>query len=194
MVSIGIRMYRASLADIPPAELPQLFSIRRYRPGDGPLWVSVYGCAERHLTIDLTVFRREFRDDEPALRERMLFLMAPGGREIGTATAWYDDKTGDETLGRVHWVAIAPEFQGRGLAKPLLTATLLRLRELGHSRAYLHTAPERTAAVMLYLSYGFRPEIRSDAELEAWRILCDQARPGLKGIVLDAIRAHERRA
>jgi GNAT superfamily N-acetyltransferase len=71
--------------------------------------------------------------------------------------------------GRVHWVAIVPEWQRHGLAKPLLTVVCQRLQELGHERAYLTTAPERIPAINLYLSFGFVPEVRSDEALRAWK-------------------------
>ncbi len=62
---------------------------------------------------------------------------------------------GDEWL-RIHWVAIAPAYQGRGLAKPLVAAACLRLRALGHVWAYLTTSTSRLPAVSLYTKFGIR--------------------------------------
>ena len=70
--------------------------------------------------------------------------------------------------GRIHWVAIVPEFQGRGLAKPLLTAVMNRMVELGHQRARLATATQRLPAINLYLKFGFLPDPRNEEELSAW--------------------------
>lgn len=72
-------------------------------------------------------------------------------------------------LMRVHWVAIAPCAQGRGLAKPLMTNICRRLRDLGHQRAYLTTAPERIVAINLYLKFGFVPVFKGETERAVWQ-------------------------
>lgn len=51
-------------------------------------------------------------------------------------------------------MAVAPEFQGRGLAKPLLRAVLLRLKQLGHDEVVLATQSTRLAAIRLCESFG----------------------------------------
>lgn len=69
----------------------------------------------------------------------------------------------------MHWVAIAPQAQGRGLSKPLLAAVCRRIRELGDDRAQLGTSTWRIPAVNLYLHFGFVPHIRHDEDRAAWR-------------------------
>lgn len=74
---------------------------------------------------------------------------------MGTAAAWtYDEFRGPE-WGRVHWVAVAGKYQGRGLSKPLLSIVLRRMVDLGHTAAYLTTDRARPVAVALYRSFGF---------------------------------------
>jgi GNAT superfamily N-acetyltransferase len=70
--------------------------------------------------------------------------------------------------GRVHWVAILPEHQGQGLGSPLMTAICHRLRDLGHTRAFLRTAANRAAAIKLYLRFGFEPHPRNAEEERLW--------------------------
>ncbi len=82
-----------------------------------------------------------------------------------------DDLNDDPAAGRVHWVALLPEVQGRGLARPLMTTVCRRLRALGHRRAYLTTAMNRPAAVGLYLKFGFVPVLESDEDRARWRTL-----------------------
>lgn len=94
--------------------------------------------------------------------------MPPAGEAIGTATAWFDTYRG-QLYGLVHWVAIIPQQQGRGLAKPLLTAVCNRLRDLHHQGAYLITGTVRIPAIKLYLKFGFVPDIKSEQDAEAWR-------------------------
>ena len=77
-------------------------------------------------------------------------------------------KRNGESWGRVHWVAIRPEFQGRGLAKPLISASLRIIEQLGHDKVYLSTATPRLPAINLYLSQGFLPERHSEEDIVAW--------------------------
>ena len=103
------------------------------------------------------------------LRQRQGYLLAPTGEVVGTATAWFNNNFEGARWGRVHWLAIIPEFQGRGLAKPLMTSICRRLRELGHQHVYLSTSNARHAAIGLYLRFGFEPLIQSPEDEAVWR-------------------------
>jgi len=103
------------------------------------------------------------------LAERQCFLFDPSGQAIGTASAWFDDNFDGGRIGRVHWVALLPQYQGRKLSKPLMAAVCRRLRELGHDQAYLTTLAARQAAIQLYLRFGFAPLIRNEIERAVWR-------------------------
>jgi GNAT superfamily N-acetyltransferase len=121
-------------------------------------------------------FNEQFGHDLPAMEDRCLFLVAPDGRTVGTTTAWYENDFCGRSWGRIHWVAIIPEFQGRGLAKPMMTAAMNRLTS-SHDNAYLFTHTLRVPAVNLYLNFGFRPLVRSDAERAGWQDLRGQLKP-----------------
>ena len=176
MENAHVAMFRASLEGVPQVELSAPFSLRRYRPGDEAAWMRIHLAADKLNTFPPGKFAQQFGADEARLAERQLYLCDGDGREVGTTTAWFGEGERNPDLGRIHWVAIVPEAQGRGLATPLLAAALSRLRELGHCKAYLTTGTARTAALNLYLRIGFVPDIRSDAELAAWR----SVRPRLK--------------
>jgi GNAT superfamily N-acetyltransferase len=105
---------------------------------------------------------------------------------VGTITAWRNADYRSAAYGRVHWVAIVPAFQGRGLARPLLAACLRRLSELGYGGAYLTTSPPRLAAINLYLRFGFTPDVQSVRDAEAWRLLADRVKPEFRQTVLTA--------
>jgi GNAT superfamily N-acetyltransferase len=168
MKNISVRLDRASLDGIPPATLPDGFSFRGYEPGDREAWVQLYAAAERFVSITPELFDNEFKRNEVELSRRMLFLFDGDGRPIGTSTGWADDLADRAVPGRVHWVAIHPQYQGRKLAKPLLSRTLQLLRGLGHSSAYLMTSTGRTPAITLYLRYGFMPTIKTAEQREGW--------------------------
>ena len=114
------------------------------------------------------LFQQQFGSDTTQLVKRQCYLISPDGKAVGTATAWLGKDPEIKGFGRVHWVAILPEYQGRGLSKSLLGAVCARLRELGHKRAYLNTSARRKAAIGLYLRFKFKPWIRNEHERKIW--------------------------
>ncbi|CAE7213098.1 ARIA [Symbiodinium natans] len=157
-------------------------------PGEGNLPL----CGEDGKPISL----------EDALRHQFFIVEESTGRAVGTATAWltkhhaaYTDmlttsrywaasltspegEAGPRQVdlnadGLVHWVAVHPEYQGRGLSKPLLAAVLQGLGSAGRccKTATLGTGSGRPQAIPLYLSFGFEPMVFGAEDLRAWREL-----------------------
>lgn len=168
---IKIKMIRDNLDNIPCCGLPSEYSIRWYKKGYEKFWLDIHRKAEKYQEITPQRFISEFGTDTKLLAQRQCFIFDSNKNAIGTATAWFDDNFNGQKYGRVHWVAIVPEMQGRGLAKPLMTCICNRLRDLGHDRAYLNTSTARISAINLYLNFGFVPYISSTEELDIWRKL-----------------------
>ena len=147
--------------------LPEGYSFRMYTPGDEKEWIRVQDEADDYTDADENLFNQEFGSHRSELPRRMAFLKH-GDRVIGSATAWIDDINGDPVTGRLHWVAIVPEYQGRNLAAPLTYFTLSLFPALNCSRAYLLTNAVRIPAISLYLKIGFKPVIGNPEEQCAW--------------------------
>ena len=180
--NMRVHMVRENLESIPEFALPMPFSLRWYRPGDEAHWRRIHLLADRDNEITPALFGRRFGSDSALLARRQCYLLDERGEAIGTATAWFNDNFEGARFGRVHYVAIVPEYQGRGLSRPLMTAICQRLRELGHDRAYLSTATTRIEAIKVYLRFGFVPLVRNEEEAAAWRGVCPprpEARVGL---------------
>ena len=168
--NVGVNMVREDLENLPDYPIPPGFSARWFRPGDEALWQRIVGLAEKLITpFPADVFQKEFAPRADALPQRQCFLCDARGEGIATATAWFDDNHRGKPYGRIHWVAVIPEMQGRGLSKPLMSIVCKRLGDLGHERAYLATSTARIPALNLYLRFGFAPEIASNEDLAAWR-------------------------
>jgi GNAT superfamily N-acetyltransferase len=167
--NVSVHMIRDSLDDIPNYPLPPGYSTRWHQPGDERLWVDVQSRAEEYLEITHELFVEQFGSNPWPLAERQCFLCDARREAIGTATAWFDDDYCGQPYGQLHWVAIVPEAQGRGLAKPLLSLVLNRMAELGHTRCYLGTSTARIPAVNLYCKFGFVPHVRNADDLAVWR-------------------------
>ncbi len=151
-----LTMVRPDLLHIPQFRVPAPFALHWYRPGDEAAWKQIHDEADPFNTFTDTSHARCFGTDTEALMQRQCFLCDESGRPAGTASAWYGVAPFSRRWGRVHWVAVMPPFQGRGLGQALLAAVCERLRELGHERAYLNTDTRRAAAISLYLKFGFR--------------------------------------
>lgn len=168
-----VLMVRDNLEDLPSHTLPPGYRVRKFRKGEARLWAQVEAAAGEFESAEaaLARFIHEFGDRLDEMEDRCLFLVDENsGRVIGTATAWYDLGFEGEDYGRVHWVAIVPEYQGRKLAKPLMCAVMERLRQ-SHAKAYLVTHTKCVKAIRMYLDFGFRPLHKHDTCEEAWRHL-----------------------
>ncbi len=194
---VRVLMARPTLAGIAPPALPPGYALTPYAPGDERHWVAIHERADRFNGAFAERFRRAFgagggagaggAPDAARLAARQVYLRDAAGTPVGTATAWDDaaDRDADGTpAGRVHWVAIVPEHQGRGLAKPLVAWVLARLAALGHRRAVLATSTGRVAAINLYRRFGFVPAVRAGAadaaaDRAVWQALGPHLRPPL---------------
>jgi GNAT superfamily N-acetyltransferase len=73
------------------------------------------------------------------LDKRCIFIVNDEGKKIGTATI---SKLDEEEYGYnavVDWVAISKEYQGKGLARPLISGFLQLANKLGYKKILLHT-------------------------------------------------------
>jgi GNAT superfamily N-acetyltransferase len=168
---VEVSMVRENLRDLPFFPMPAAFSLRFYRPGDDITWTRIQQQAEKYHDITPELFGREFGGGEAQLSLRQLFLCDAEDREVGTGTAWFHDDYQGKSWGRIHWVAVAADHQGQGLGRAVVSALCHRLADLGHIRAFLTTESIRLPAINLYLSFGFKPEIKDDDDRSEWNVL-----------------------
>lgn len=159
-------MIHEKLADTPVFECPPPFAIQFYKPGREDDWLKIHEQSDQLNIFTPFVFADQFGRDKDSLKNGQFYLVNRDGEPIGTATAWADSRTAYS--GRVHWVAVMPEYQGQGLAKPLLSTVCQKLLMMGHSKGCLSTSTARIAAINLYLKFGFRPLIQSEEDQISW--------------------------
>lgn len=173
MKRIPLNMVRQDLFNIPEYSLPTGFRMRFFEKGDEQKWAKVETSVDefKNKKDALEHFNQEFGAYIEEMSKRCIFIENKNGEVIGTTTAWYGDLNEDGDLwGRIHWVAISPEYQGRGLSKPLLSAAMSIIAGF-HSKAYLTSQTTSYQAVNMYLSYGFEPYIINSSCYEAWDLL-----------------------
>lgn len=152
--------------------LPETYQFRTYRPGDQKAWTAIQQAAEQFLIIQDTLFDEQFGDELEQLPSRMYFIdwvdAEGNSTAVGTATAWWTDAwqltipQNPESIhlgswGKVHWVAIHPAHQGKGLSKPLMHQVMSTIAR-HNDRAMLGTSTGRVPAIKVYLDLGFLPE------------------------------------
>lgn len=168
---IGLTMVRKHLASIPEASLSAPYGMRAFRPGDETHWAEIECAAGEFPNAGeaLAHFKREFGAAQKEMEQRCLFVIDGGGKPVATTTAWYGEMEGMR-IGRIHWVAVTPEHQGRKLANPLLSQAL-RVMTAHHERAYLTTQTTSWKAINMYLKFGFEPLVRGQDCIEGWRLM-----------------------
>ncbi|MBI3957924.1 MAG: GNAT family N-acetyltransferase [Chloroflexi bacterium] len=166
-----LEMERAHLSDIPDYPLPDGYTLHWYEPGDEKHWLVVQRAAEEYLSISPELFVDQYGKNTQQLHQRLFFLRAASGATIATSASWFTRGDPTSPVGRIHWVAITPEYQGRGLGNPLMSIACQRLRQLGHTSARLTTSTARIPAINLYLKFGFRPIDFERTGQAVWRRL-----------------------
>jgi GNAT superfamily N-acetyltransferase len=166
-------MVRHSLTDLPAVAFPEGYDIRAMQPNEGGLWQDIERDAESFFRIEDGLFERVFGSNLAATAWRCFLVTGPRGVAVGTLSAWSDTQYLGEPWGQVHWVAIRPAYQRKGLARAALAYTLQQLAQW-HERAYLGTQSLRLPAIRLYLEMGFVPDLRHLGAPEAWANVAQQ--------------------
>lgn len=167
MKNIGVTMIRETMEDIPDIPFPEGFGVRNYRPGEGHIWTRIQRAAEPFFEIEDNLFEREFGNYLKEMEDRSFFIITEDGEEVGTITAWWNSDWQGKDWGLIHWIAIHPNYQGRGLAKPAMTVAMKRLKQ-SHHRCLLNTSTGRIVAIKVYLDFSFYPYLERDNSQEAW--------------------------
>ena len=138
-------------------KLPEGYSIRTYQPGDEDAWAALMCAAGEQTAIDeaKALFTDRYLADM-SLTDRIFFAVDSEGVIVGSAIAWEHDPRG-MGVRALHWVAVHPEHQRKGIGKALCQ-TCLRLfrREDNALPVYLHTQPWSWKAILLYIKLGFK--------------------------------------
>ena len=169
----NVLMVRKDLKNFSQYEFENGYYTRFYQPGDMLKWIEIQSLSNPDSTFSKEKFEATYDYKTELLNNRMLFLCNSKGLEIGTATAWFEN----DDVGLLHWLAIVPAFQGRGLSKPLMTSVFNLLVKFGYKSCILRTKLSRIIAIKLYIKFGFKPYIETDQDRKKWQLVksyCEQ--------------------
>ena len=174
---VEVRMVRELKDERHALEVPEGYSLRWYREGDREVWQSIQRSTGIYDPLAPDLSDREFGEHKDLLPERQCFVEAASGVPVGTATAWLGSPERLPGERRLHWVAVSPAHQRKGIGSYLTETACSRLRALGATSAYLTTGSDNIGAIQLYLSLGFRPEVAPEVERIAWHSLVGALEP-----------------
>jgi len=129
--------------------MPLQLTIRRAQPEDIPQIVAI----ERMVFID-PWGERTLRESL-ILYPDMFFVALNNGDVAGFATAAVED-TGDELYGHIMNIAVAPEYQRRGIGKRLIRRMEQEFLIAGASGSQLEVRITNTSAQEFYRRLGYR--------------------------------------
>jgi len=166
---IGVLMTCLNPTGYPHCPLPSGYSLRAYESGMEQDWAILQTSVEHMETVDeaLARFHAEYGEDMETLKDRAIFVYGPEGRLAASAVLWYGNHFG-RRLPRIHWVAVAPEEQGKGLCKALMTILMDMYHKLGLTGGlYLTSQTWSYKALNIYRQFGFKPYI--GPQLSGWK-------------------------
>lgn len=153
-------------------KLPEGFHYEFYKLGDEEEWIKIHIESGEFTSIDsgLQIFHDFYDYFIDELPNRCIFIVDDKtGEKVGTATISLLKEKEYGMNGAVDWVAIKKNYQGRKLAKPLISKFIEIANALGHKEIILHTQTTTWLAAKLYLDYGF--DILNNEEVIGWSIL-----------------------
>ncbi len=179
---IGVIMEKTDTSQYPKYPLPDGFLFSSYKAEVENQWAKLQYEVGHTDSLEEAeaVFQREFIDNtktdwfrkhtgevendrisrspnHQALLEKMVFVLDKGGNMAGTGAVWDGDVFG-EVYQRLHWIAVAPQYQGRGIAKAIVSKLLDIYNQLGFSGyIYLTSQTWSYRALNIYFKFGFRP-------------------------------------
>jgi ribosomal protein S18 acetylase RimI-like enzyme len=179
---IGVIMEKYDTESYPVFDLPKGYSFAKYKRGYEKQWAQLQYEVEETDTLEEAelAFKREFLDGKSMdwinkannrtettniedslffdqMYERMTFIVDDRDKVVGTGCVWGGKMFGKE-LQRLHWIAVSPEHQGKGLAKALVSKLLDIYNELDYS-GYIHLTSQTWSykALNIYMKFGFKP-------------------------------------
>lgn len=152
-----IWMTRPLQQNVPITPLAEGFEFRFYQKEDESAWAEIETSVGEFQTTDeaLEYFQQNFASYPEELERRMFFVETKKGEKVATCTVWRK-KSREQVYPVFHWLAVKPDYQGKGLAKAL-TARVLQEFPTLHTDGpiYLHTQTWSHQAIALYKKMGF---------------------------------------
>lgn len=138
--------------------IPEGFEIRSFRPGkDEDAWCIVRNAAFSTLKGSETAITPEMVAKMPSESDYLdggMMILYEDEKPVGVVRG-ADDEYEDSPIMNIGPLAILPEYQGKGLGRALLRASIKFSKEKGYKRCVLCVNADNEQAKALYLQEGF---------------------------------------
>jgi ribosomal protein S18 acetylase RimI-like enzyme len=164
------------------AAIPNGYRLKLFEKGDETFWAAIETSVGEFDNQEeaCRYFEDHYLADISHLRERCLFVLDEKDHYAGTCTAWFDRKEND-TVGSLHWLAVKPEYQRKGLATALVSE-VMKIFDISQSfPVYLHTQTWSYRAIIIYSHFGFR--ILKSQHFSQYKNDFEDAMPVLKKVI-----------
>jgi len=161
-----LMMLKLDIRNLPEICVPQGYSLRSYKEGDGSSWENVIDDSfggEKH-DFDKSMAQ------SPEFQAERIFFICHQGIPVATASAWHSPEKGLRT-GSLHMVGALTAHSGHGLGYWASLAALRRMCEEGRTRAVLRTDDFRKPAIKTYLKLGFVPLCLDESHEGRWKAI-----------------------
>lgn len=146
------------MKEIQPITLPEGYSIRAFQPGqDEEAWCHIRNTAFAQLTGSTTPMTLKMLQDQmsqSAYLEGGMLLLLHEDTPVGIIRGADDEYEGEAAM-NIGPLAILPAYQGKGLGRQLLRASLAFASSLDYKKTVLCVNGENERAKALYVQEGF---------------------------------------
>lgn len=159
-----------NLTQIPKYDLPNGYSFVYYNNSLHD-WVQIHIESGEFISVEYaeSVFEDFYKSFKSELDKRCIFVVDNAtNQKVATATISPCNEYG--YTAKIDWLAISKKYQGKHLARPLLSRTLSIAQSLGYNRILLHTQTHTWLAVKIYLDFGFEP-LNILESMRGWQII-----------------------
>lgn len=144
--------------DVREPSIPEGFEIRSFRPDeDEEAWCMVRNAAFSNLMGSETAITPEMvakMPSEPDYLDGGMMILYENEKPVGVVRG-SDDEYEDSPIMNIGPLSILPEYQGKGLGRVLLRASIQFSKENGYKRCVLCVNADNEQAKALYLQEGF---------------------------------------
>ncbi|WEV19983.1 GNAT family N-acetyltransferase [Clostridium perfringens] len=140
--------------------LPEGFRFVKFKKGDEKAWAEIEKSVLEFENVKdgEEYFKNKYLPYIDELERRTIFIENNNGEKIATFTAWWR-YTGERRHPFMEWVAVKPEYQGKGLGKALISEGVkLMIAIEGDCDMYIPTQTWSYKAIRLYRWAGFEFE------------------------------------
>ncbi len=164
-----IFMKRPAGAPLKRFRLPECFQFVYFKKGDERIWADIEASVmEFDSKSDAhKYFKGKYLPFLSELERRCMFVQDDKGNKIATLSIWWD-YTGKRRNPWLHWFAVKPGFQGRGIGNALLYRVMKETIAIeGDVDVYLKTQTWSHRAINLYMRQSF--EITTEKKVGPWK-------------------------